>query len=721
MIRSLLLVCILVPVTVAAADITVYVSPDGNDQRRGTVAVFDAKSADGPVATLVRARDLVREARKVGNGPRATIALRAGTYFLDAPLALDGTDSGLPDMPTVITGVNGERPTLTGTKRITKYSAFKGAILAADLDPGLFNGRRIHQLFINGEKQTLARYPSVDRQHPISGGWAYADGELVSNQRNRSNDSKRLLAIKAADLRNWSSADGAEVVVFPRYNWINDVIPVEVFDERGSSFRLKWDASYDIRPGDRYFVQNIFAELDSPGEWFFDPRQTRLYFWPSKSLSDKAEISVSNLETLFNITNAKHVEIRGLNIDATEGTAIKLIDASNCVVAANTIRNVGLKGRGTYAISVVGGAGNRITGNDIANTGGAGILLRGGDAVSLIASGHVAENNYIHHTGEVYKHGVAIELAGVGNVVRHNLIHDLPRMAILVGGNDHLIEFNRIHHTSLETIDSGAIYTSGRDWLSPRGVVIRYNEILDTVGFGFEFDKRRWTTHHFTFGIYLDDNSSGVDIVGNVIGRASWSGIFVRSGSYNRIVNNIIFDSAVNQIFYQGFGEGDPFRKLAREKHAEYSKYPAWAKYRGFADTSPDVTKSASNIWFLRNLVVYSGGTSKYAAMHRFDVESSRVTGNAILSRADEISIDDGSSAGLSWNGWRKLGLDSGSIIADSGAVPGADNWPAFNSSALARRIGFQPIPFEKIGPYRSVDRATWPIVEAESIRETLH
>ncbi len=32
--------------------------------------------------------------------------------------------------------------------------------------------------------------------------------------------------------------------------------------------------------------------------------------------------------------------------------------------------------------------------------------------------------------------------------------------------------------------------------------------------------------------------------------------------------------------------------------------------------------------------------------------------------------------------------------------------------------LGFQPIPVDKIGPYISPDRATWPIVEAEGARE---
>lgn len=719
MTRLVALIAALGCASALAADINIHVAPNGDDRLQGRVAAFDYVTGDGPVATLERARDLVRAARVAGAGPRANILLRAGTYYLDKTLQLETQDSGTETAPMVISGYRNERPTISGGWPVTGLSKHKAAILSANIDPARFGGRRIQQLFIDGEAQTLARHPNIDRQKPISGGWAYVDGTISSIHTKRANDSKRSLMIKPADLRKWPVTTGAEVSVFPRYNWINDVIPVESIDDAGA-LKLKWDASYDIRPGDRYFVQNLFEELDSPGEWYFDAEQTQLYVWPRTGLSNKPDVVISNVETLISVASARNVHIRGLNLEVAEGAAIKLVDSVECIVVANAIRNVGVKGRGTYAIAVVGGGNIKVIGNDVSNAGGAGILLSGGVARWLKAAGHVAENNYIHHTGQVYKHGVAIELAGIGSIVRNNLIHDLPRMAILVGGNDHIIEYNRIHHTNLETIDSGAIYTSGRDWLSPRGVVIRYNEILDTIGFGYEFEKRRWTTHHFTFGIYLDDNSSGVDIVGNIIGRASWAGVFVRGGSYNRIINNIIFDSAVNQVFFQGFGDEDPFRTIARKEHKEFSQYSAWRKYRGFADNPPDATKSASQIWFQRNLVVYAGNTTKYAAIQRFDVSSSSVNNNAILSRDAEISIDDGSKPGLNWDAWRKLGLDSDSILADAAAIPSDNDWARFGTLSVALKIGFQAIPFSKIGPYKSEDRASWPIVEAKSIRETL-
>ena len=39
-------------------------------------------------------------------------------------------------------------------------------------------------------------------------------------------------------------------------------------------------------------------------------------------------------------------------------------------------------------------------------------------------------------------------------------------------------------------------------------------------------------------------------------------------------------------------------------------------------------------------------------------------------------------------------------------------------SESPALKLGFQPIPFDKIGPYEDDARATWPIEEAEGVRE---
>ena len=58
-----MLLCALFSWTSAfGSDINIYVAPNGDDKLRGRVAAFDPKIMDGPVATLARARELLRDA-----------------------------------------------------------------------------------------------------------------------------------------------------------------------------------------------------------------------------------------------------------------------------------------------------------------------------------------------------------------------------------------------------------------------------------------------------------------------------------------------------------------------------------------------------------------------------------------------------------------------------------------------------------------------------------
>jgi hypothetical protein len=122
----------------------------------------------------------------------------------------------------------------------------------------------------------------------------------------------------------------------------------------------------------------------------------------------------------------------------------------------------------------------------------------------------------------------AIAMTGVGMRASHNLIHDHPHCAILYSGNDHLMEFNELHHIALETGDVGAIYT-GRD-NTFRGNKIRHNFIHHTGGVGMG-----------SMGVYMDDCVSGTEIFGNVFYKVHWA-MFIGGGRDHRVDNNLFVE-----------------------------------------------------------------------------------------------------------------------------------------------------------------------------------
>src|SRR3569623_2097788 len=69
------------------------------------------------------------------------------------------------------------------------------------------------------------------------------------------------------------------------------------------------------------------------------------------------------------------------------------------------------------------------------------------------------------------------------------------------------------------------------------------------------------------------------------------------------------------------------------------------------------------------------------------------------------------------WQSWQALG-DQHSVIADPKFLDADKDDYRLAPDSPAWALGFKPIPVEKMGPYASPDRATWPSVEAEGARE---
>ncbi|MFH1265632.1 MAG: hypothetical protein ABIK89_07875, partial [Planctomycetota bacterium] len=73
----------------------------------------------------------------------------------------------------------------------------------------------------------------------------------------------------------------------------------------------------------------------------------------------------------------------------------------------------------------------------------------------------------------------------------------------------------------------------------------------------------------------------------------------------------------------------------------------------------------------------------------------------------------------LNWDQWRQQGKDERSLFADRKFVDAAQRDYRLQSDSPALKLGFQPIPFERIGPYPDPLRASRPIVEAPGAKLT--
>jgi parallel beta-helix repeat protein len=711
-----------------AAAATLYVATTGNDHWSGTLDEPNLPQSDGPFATLGRARDELRKLRAAGvlQG-ESTVWVRGGSYPLSQTFTLDAQDGGNPQAPIIYRAYGKEQPILTGGRAVTGFTPYKGEILRTDVAAQGLKGIYFRQLLFAGQRQPLARYPNYDPQNPYGGGWSYVDGKFCPMYSEVPGEDKHTLHFKAADARTWSRPEEGEVFIFPRFNWWNNIVGIKSIDAENHTITLRNDCSYAIRPNDRYYVQNLLEELDAPGEWYLDGKDSTLYFWPPSPLADQS-VSVPVIKTILELgPGTAHVTFRGFTFECCEETAIKLNQTTDCLIAGNIIRNVG--GYNGAGISVNGGLRNGVVGNDIYGIGRSGITIDGGDRQTLTPAENYADNNYIHHIGVAFKQGVGIELNGCGNRASHNLIHDGPRMGIMFSGNNLLIEYNHIRHVNLETEDTGAVYTGGRDWISSRGTVVRYNYFHDILGYGQKNGK--WISPYFAWGVYLDDNAGGVDIIGNIIARCTRAGLHLHNGRDNLIQNNIFIETGQMQVEYDGWTATNRMwlqhYPTMIKGYASVANQPAWKNMRNM-QVSPDQAILPNGMVMTGNQVFcnifyYLTPQARLYRMSNVPFDHNAFDYNLIfhgglpLLTGQKPVPPDTEPLG-EWKAWQALGADLHSVVADPLLVDPAHDDYRLRPDSPAFSLGFKAIPVEKIGPYADDLRASWPIVEAEGARE---
>ncbi len=705
-----------------------YVAPAGNDAWSGRQA--EGGGPAGPFRTLARAQKEVRTIVAAGAPEGGVLVLvRAGTYELDAPLALGPQDSGTERAPVVVCAYEGEKPVLVGARKVTGFAPYKGRILQCSLAGTPREKVAFTQLFFRGDRQVRARTPNLDPEDPHGGTWAHVaevDGPGV----------REHFTTVANMIRGWTRVQGARVGIHPSYDWAWNLVPVKSVDQAAGTITLGQSVSYELRVGDRYYVENVFEELDAPGEWYLDRERAVLYFWPPADIAT-GEVLAPVTGTVVEMKGAGDITVRGFTIEACDGDAVRIEGCERCLVAQSVVRNCG-----GWGLRIAGGHHSGAAGNDVSATGAGGIMIDGGDRKTLARGDNYATNNYTHHIAAFAKtYNTGINVGGVGNLAAHNLIHDTYHAGMTLSGNENVMEYNLVHHTNLGSADTGGIYFCSRDW-TQRGNIIRYNIFHHCGGFGKDNSwqpvssgKVQFSYPHFTWGIYLDDPTTGTEVYGNILWSVPICGLHNHGGRDNRWENNIVVDCpAVNAgMLWDGWDcWPDIFKRLreAQRPDSPYLKlYPELGQY------DEQHPAAMTGLKFVRNIFYYTqdgsrwlrekstggwdGGQLLYSYRTRVeDFPHNEFDYNTVWAPPGidlKISLQRQPEAHqwLSWDQWRALGVDQHSVMADPLFVDPAHHDYRLKPESPALKLGFKPIPMEKIGPYADTLRASWPIVEA--------
>ncbi|MCO5241746.1 MAG: right-handed parallel beta-helix repeat-containing protein [Chitinophagaceae bacterium] len=569
------------------AQVSFFVSPNGNDRNNGSV--------NKPFKTLHHALEAASQIKS----KEVTIALRKGIYYTDKTITINA--SRFQPASLQITAYNNEAVTISAGKRLQlRWKPWKNGIYRADVPAGI----SFERMYVNNALQPLARYPNYDSTARIFHGTA---PDAIAPER----------------VKKWKDPAGGYVHALHAYEWGGFHYRITGTDSKGNlQMEGGWQNNRPNKMHEKYrFVENIFEELDSPGEWWLDKSKNVLYYYPPQEIDiTKATIEVAQLKNTIELKGTealplKHIQITGIRFAHNErsfmntqepllrsdwtiyrGGTILLDGTENCKIA-----DCIFEGIGGNAIMVSNyNKYDTITGCHIYNTGANAVCFIGDTkAVRSPSFGYenfvpyprldktpgplthnfpqncIVSDNLLHDLGDIEKQATGVQIQVASEItVSHNSIYQTSRAGINIGDGafgGHIIEFNDVFNTVRETGDHGSFNSWGRDrfWAPGRkymdSLTAAHPELilLDAQKQTIIRNNRFRCDHGWD--IDLDDGSSNYHIYNNLCLNG---GIKLREGFYRIVENNIMINNSFHpHVWFRN--SGDIFeRNIVMKKYA---------------------------------------------------------------------------------------------------------------------------------------------------------
>lgn len=639
------------PRAAMAVEITLQVRPTG-------------PAAEDTFTSIAAARDRIRQQRTRGEWKDATIrvTIAEGVYELPETLTFSPQDGGTAAAPVTYVAAEGATPLITGGRPIRGFKPVEmdGKQFFAASVPEVKAGEwSFQQLFVNGRRQPRTRLPKE--------GFHTFAGLPTAKPDTPWNEGQAEAAFKPGDLHNWRNLSDVDVIAL--HFWVESHLPLAQVDEAAgratfnakSVFRLT--EAHDRSQFARYYVENVFEALETPGQWYLDRPTGTLYYVPRPDESPEALTAIApRLDQLVRVVGetgrpVEHLQFRGLAFAHTNwalprdhgGTvqaatnvpaALHFEQATECSLIDCSVAHVS-----TYAAEFAAGCkNNQVVRCAFTDLGAGGVKIGHDSTATTVTNCDIGPGGHIFHSAV----GVWIGHSG-DNTVTHNEIHHLYYTGVSVGWSwgynpskavRNRIEFNHIHHIGQGLLsDMGGIYTLG---VSP-GTVLRYNHIHDVDAFQYG-----------GWGLYNDEGSTGILLENNVVHRTKHGGYHQHYGRENHVTNNIFAFAKVAQII-----------RSREEEHTSFI--------------------------FDHNIVYYTDGPLLGTTWRndRFKLDHN-VYWNAAGGKID--------FAGASFEEWKNRGHDLHSLIADPLFVDARNGDFTLKAESPALKLGFKPIDMSKIG-----------------------
>lgn len=640
-----------------SAYVQIFVSTTGSDDNNGTYEK-PFRSLSAAINYLFNNQDKIKS--------DVHIILGEGIYYIDEPIII--TEKVWNGINTLtIKGEKGKTPIIKGGIKLNKFEKLSDDLWKINIEGNLKN--IINQLYVNGERATLARTPNI--------------GELFqtkSASQKYLNDISATQIIQLTDDQNKKLSSGLKsaesAITSFNHLWLNTQGIVNNYSEEDKTFSFTspiLSNVFNLNTTSQFFLENSINFLDSPGEWIIN--EGDLYYIPKYDETPKtaiAEIPILNeLLVIKGIKNntIKNIVIENISFQLTRHNispkgyvyhqAAFDTNAAITVSHATDVEfvNCEMSNLGNSAIWFHSGSSKcKLSESYIHNLGIGGIKIGIPDKninISDKTTEIIIENNIIHSGGLEVSNGVGVLIFNSGeNLITNNDISNFRYSGISVGwtwgysendANNNKILNNHIHHIGwAELSDLGGIYILGAN-----NTQIKNNIIHDV----FSFDYKGW-------GIYLDEGSINTVIENNLVYNCKSSAFHQHYGKNNIIKNNIFANQLLSQL-----------ELTKKENH--------------------------NSFFFTNNIVYYKTGVFSHNHGWRDAnfIADSNLYWNPI--KEDVLFYNMGIEE---WK--KKTGKDINSIIEDPLLVDPDINNYNFKSTRIIEKINFKPFDYSKAGVY---------------------
>ncbi len=511
--------------------------------------------------TLQAARDHLRTLpleKRAG----ATITLPPSTYHFTETLTLTKKDSGTAQAPITYRAAPGTKAIFDGSLPVPSQGITKVAdeatltrlaktahgkiysipILDPKLQKILARTTATDQLLISGHTLlTQSRFPNIGFVHakellekdeatrwqkkPIKGTKETPNGALFT-----------LRETPAATWQQWekeiASHNRGTAFGYISAQWYREAMPIHSIHPEKKAIRYLTQSRYGLEEiihkfQSRLAVKYLLCEIDSPGEWYFDSIENRLFLWPTPdSNPTDPKLTLAAGPTFLHIKNASHIRIENLTIQGISGGKT-LIDING---SHNTIAGCTLRNSNGLALNI-SGTHNHATSLDVYDVSRFARLAGGKSSPSGITHGKNRIINSHFYLDKLTSVAPTVGISGAGNSFENNLMHNLPGQAIVFRGNNQLIARNEFFNIGFEEGDGACIYSGAEFW--GYGTKIENNflhHIMSTDGLMTRS------------GIMLDDHDSGREVLGNIFFKTGHGSLAINGGTGLNVENNIFLE-----------------------------------------------------------------------------------------------------------------------------------------------------------------------------------